>query len=267
MFAALLPNRLATARLKAPIRIAAKEVESSGSEVTNASAKEPKNVSPSPVCSASLSALRANNGPATRIAAAKTTKPKTADRNDRLKTGTRSSIRPAAAWRSRTKMVPNTYVAAMTPGPTSKRPRGQFSRALLKSSARDVRAIARLAVRTCSSAARWRRRRARKTNAAVARIAILAMLLPNRSPRARSEAPRRIAEISVTSSGKDVTAATATAPNHKAPIPVRSARTSAQTASPTPAATTRLAEAANSSQSIPHADYTGSFASKRPRFR
>src|SRR3972149_5238356 len=99
MFVALLPMRLAMARLTAPMRMAATETASSGRDVTRASAKEPKNVSPRPVWSARWSALRARKGPATRMTAAATTKPTWATTRGSAPPISRSSARAGSACR------------------------------------------------------------------------------------------------------------------------------------------------------------------------
>src|SRR5688572_8528872 len=70
-----------------------------------------------------------------------------------------------------------------------------------------------------------------------ARITMLAMLLPKRSPAARSGAPRRTAEMSVTISGSEVAAARNTEPTHTPPHLVRAAITSPPRARNVPAPT------------------------------
>ena len=77
---------------------------------------------------------------------------------------------------------------------------------------------------------RWRR-------SMTARIAMLAMLDPKRSPTAMSGAPAWAATTSVASSGSDVARAMINMPTNSRPSPVRSASSSPALARTTPAHT------------------------------
>src|SRR5690606_22406031 len=67
-----------------------------------------------------------------------------------------------------------------------------------------------------SSATRWKRC-APGRNAIAARISMVAIPLPNRSPAARAPAPTRTAQTSATSSGSDVAAASQSHPTQTRP--------------------------------------------------
>jgi len=81
----------------------------------------------------------------------------------------------------------------------------------------------------------------RVTRSAIARISILVMLDPKRSPTANDALSCRTALMSVRSSGSDVAAATRMAPTHIPPSPVLSAMLSPSLASRIPAPATAAA--------------------------
>jgi hypothetical protein len=126
------------------------------------------------------------------------------------------------------------------PDPRPKIVPGEATR--IEAAATLVTMMAWLAASPWSRAAR-RKRAAPGKRLRSARMAMFAILLPKRSPTARSTAPRRTAVPAVINSGNEVAKARKTRPTHKPPRRVRAAMTSPLRASITPATTTPAAAA------------------------
>lgn len=129
------------------------------------------------------------------------------------------------------------------------------------STATDVSAIATEATRACPSSTAGHTLR-RDVRSITARIAMFAMLLPNRSPIARLGAPRTAALTSVTISGSEVAPAVSSAPTSSPPMPVRVAISSPDSARRTPAHTSTPAAAAKTSSHCHRARSTVANASR-----